>query len=130
MVDKRRVKAPVAKVDLAHHDGQSTVLSWIRDGKVDAVMLAPPCGTSSRAREIPLPKHCRLRKGMQPVPLRSDKWPDGLPHLRGVAKLKVKTANKLYQVFHEGYQALHPDGYPSDLRKPEEVFNVAHRAFF
>ena len=97
MVDKRRVKAPVAKVDLAHHDGQSTVLSWIRDGKVDAVMLAPPCGTSSRAREIPLPKHCRLRKGMQPVPLRSDKWPDGLPHLRGVAKLKVKTANKLYK---------------------------------
>ena len=97
MVDKRRVKGPVAKVDLAHHDGQSTVLSWIQDGKVDAVMLAPPCGTSSRAREIPLPKHCRLRKGMQPVPLRSDKWPDGLPHLRGVEKLKVKTANKLYK---------------------------------
>ena len=92
MVDKRRVKGPVAKVDLAHHDGQSTVLCWIQDGKVDAVMLAPPCGTSSRAREIPLP-----RKGMQPVPLRSDRWPNGLPHLQGVAKLKVITANKLYK---------------------------------
>ena len=65
-------------------------------GKADAVMLAPPCGTASRAREIPIPRRHKLRKGMQPTPLRSEHSPMGIPGLRGVAKLKVMTANRLY----------------------------------
>ena len=96
MIDKRRVKGPVAKVDLSKQDGQATVLQWIQEDKVDAVMLAPPCGTASRAREIPVPKRHQLRKGMQPAPLRSEAEPMGLSSLRGVAKIKVVTANKLY----------------------------------
>ncbi|CAL1128793.1 unnamed protein product [Cladocopium goreaui] len=96
IIDKRRVKGPVAKVDLSKQDGQATVLQWIEEDKVDAVMLAPPCGTASRAREIPLPKRHKLRKGMQPVPLRSEAEPMGLSSLRGVAKIKVLAANKLY----------------------------------
>ena len=44
MVDKRSVKGPVAKVDLPKNAGQQTVLKWIREEKVDGVMLAPPCG--------------------------------------------------------------------------------------
>ena len=71
IVDRRRVKGPVSKVDLSKQDGQDTILSWIKSGRVDSVTLAPPCGTASRAREIPLPKSLRLRKGMQPAPLRS-----------------------------------------------------------
>ena len=97
MVDKRRVKGPVAKVDLDKKDGQRTILNWIRESKVDACMLAPPCGTSSRAREIPLPRSSNLRGGRQPTPLRSNTWPNGLPQLRGVAKIKVQAANRLYQ---------------------------------
>ena len=96
LVDKRRVKGPVAKVDLSKRAGQDTVIKWIQDGRIDGVMLAPPCGTSSRAREIPLPKKLRWRCGMQPAPLRSDDWPNGLPHLKGTSLLKVKAANKLY----------------------------------
>ena len=119
MVDKRRVKGPVAKVDLTQKDGQRTVLSWIRDGKVDAVMLAPPCGTSSRAREIPLPKRYRLRKGMQPVPLRSDRWPDGLPQLRGVAKLKVEAANRLYRFSKEVIDLCLAKGIPFVCENPK-----------
>ena len=119
MVDKRRVKGPVAKVDLAHRDGQKTVLSWIQDKKVDAVMLAPPCGTSRWAREIPLPKHCRLRKGMQPVPLRSDRWPNGLPNLRGVAKLKVITANKLYKFSMQVIKLCVKEGIPVICENPK-----------
>ena len=71
IIDKRRVKGPVSKVDLTKKDGQETIMGWISAGRVDAVMLAPPCGTASRAREIPIPKRHRLRKGMQPAPLRS-----------------------------------------------------------
>ena len=107
MVDKRRVKGPVAKVDLAQKDGQRTVLSWIADGKVDAVMLAPPCGTSSRAREIPLPKRYRLRKGMQPVPA-----------TLGVAKLKVEAANKLYRFSKEVIMLCLKKGIPFICENP------------
>ena len=96
IIDKRRVKGPVSKVDLTKKDGQETIMGWISAGRVDAVMLAPPCGTASRAREIPIPKRHRLRKGMQPAPLRSEQFPMGLPNLRGVAKLKVQAANRLY----------------------------------
>ena len=97
LIDKRRVKGPVAKVDLLTKEGQQTVEQWMTEGKVDCVMLAPPCGTSSRAREIPIPRRMRLRSGMQPQPLRSDHFPNGLPWLKGVAKLKVQSANSLYR---------------------------------
>ena len=107
MVDKRRVKGPVAKVDLAQKDGQRTVLSWIADGKVDAVMLAHPCGTSSRAREIPLPKRYRRRKGMQPVPA-----------TLGVAKLKVEAANKLYRFSKEVIMLCLKKGIPFICENP------------
>ena len=35
IIDKRRVKGPVAKVDLSKQDGQATVLQWIESDKVD-----------------------------------------------------------------------------------------------
>ena len=54
VVDKKRVKGPVAKVDLCKRESQELVFKWLDDRKIDGVMLAPPCGTSSRAREIPI----------------------------------------------------------------------------
>ena len=118
LVDKRRVKGPVAKVDLAQRASQDNILKWIVHGKVDGVMLAPPCGTSSRAREIPLPKHFRLRGGMQPAPMRSDRWPNGLPNLRGVAKLKVQAANKLYAFTRRVIEACIAAGIPFICENP------------
>ena len=55
---------------------------------------APPCGTASRAREIKVPEHLRLRGAPAPVPLRSDRYPQGFPHLAGINKEKVTNANK------------------------------------
>ena len=40
------------------------------------IHLAPPCGTASAARGIPVPN---CPKEMQPEPLRSKDFPDGLP---------------------------------------------------
>ena len=57
------------------------------------VHFAPACGTSSRARERPikgLPKH------KQPAPLRSETWPDGLPHLSHREQQRVTLANLTY----------------------------------
>ena len=118
IIDKRRVKRPVAKVDLSKQDGQATVLQWIEEDKVDAVMLAPPCGTASRAREIPVPKRHKLRKGMQPVPLRSEAEPMGLSSLRGVAKIKVLAANKLYAFARKVMDLCERKGIPFICENP------------
>ena len=62
------------------------------------VHFAPACGTSSRARERPikgLPKH------QQPVPLRSETHPDGLPHLSHRDQQRVHLANLTYDATAE-----------------------------
>ena len=45
-----------------------------------------PCGTASRAREIPI-------EGGGPEPIRSPEFPDGLPNLRHRDKERVRKAN-------------------------------------
>ena len=92
IVDKNRVKGPVSKVDLCKRQNQQLVLQWLDEGKVDSAMLPPPCGTSSRAREIPIidKKGCR-RPATRP--LRSQNWPDGVPSLKGLDAMKVRLAN-------------------------------------
>ena len=92
IVDKNRVKGPVSKVDLCKRQNQQLVLQWLDEGKVDAAMLPPPCGTSSRAREIPIidKKGCRRPTTR---PLRSQNWPDGVPSLKGLDAMKVRLAN-------------------------------------
>ena len=62
------------------------------------VHFAPACGTASRARERPiknLPAH------RQPVPLRSESCPDGLPHLSDRDQRRVTLANLTYKVTAE-----------------------------
>ena len=62
------------------------------------VHFAPACGTSSRARERPIkgmPKH------KQPVPLRSELCPDGLPHLSSRDQHRVHLANLTYDATAE-----------------------------
>ena len=49
-----RMKGPAVKMDLTKPSAQKMILDEIKSGRVSGVMLAPPCGTSSRARNIPL----------------------------------------------------------------------------
>ena len=126
IIDKRRVKGPVSKVDLTQQSGQDTILGWLRDGRVDAVMLAPPCGTASRAREIPIPHGKGLKR--QPMPLRSDKFPMGIPSLKGVARQKAKAANRLCKFARKVIDVC-VGRHPSDLREPTQVLDVADRIF-
>ncbi|CAE7241857.1 unnamed protein product [Symbiodinium sp. CCMP2592] len=80
---------PVLLADLTTREGQSMVMMWLSSPHVVGVFIAPPCGTSSRAREIALP-------GPSPAPLRSLDFPDGLPHLSGLSMVRVNKANQLY----------------------------------
>ena len=58
------------------------------------IHLAPPCGTASAARGIPVPG---CPQEMQPAPLRTKEFPDGLQGLTGLNLLKVEKANALYR---------------------------------
>ena len=55
---------------------------------------APPCGTASRARDVPL-------SGEQhgPPPLRSEEFPMGFPWIKGIWRDKVDSANSIYISF-------------------------------
>eukprot|EP00435_Cladocopium_sp_Y103_P023589 s953_g5.t1 len=96
VIQKNRMKGPAVKMDLTLSSSQQLIEDEIRSGKVAGVMLAPPCGTSSKAGNIPLRnKHGRRVRG--PPPLRSHQYPEGLPGLSGVSRKRVKQANILYE---------------------------------
>ena len=60
------MRAPAVRLDLC--DEEQRRLVWQEIERADAIWLAPPCGTSSRARGIRLPSG-----GPQPKALRSAK---------------------------------------------------------
>ena len=85
-------KAPVIRLDLRLDHAKTLLWQILNRPNLIGVHLAPPCGTASRAREI-------VRKsGPSPPPLRSEKWPDGFPWLRGLNRDRVRSANMLYDL--------------------------------
>ena len=90
---------PVILADLCTPEGVALLWSWLQNEQVLAVFLAPPCGSASRARQIPLKrKHFGhpSRRHHGPRPLRDDANPNGLPDLSDTDKQRVSLANQLY----------------------------------
>ena len=79
---------PVLKLDLLSRSGVSVLWDILQSGQVAYVHLAPPCSTSSAARNTP----------GGPPPLRSAAYPDGLPGLGFRHRCQVSNANKLYSL--------------------------------
>lgn len=97
-VDHKRSKdaGRLLVADLTTPEGQALCWQWVKSPNCVGIFCAPPCGTCSRARGIPV----RLPSGKKipgPKPLRSEEQPDGFKHLTGTDKLRVKSANVLYQ---------------------------------
>ena len=68
------------------HDAARIAMLWVR----------VPTGTTARCRERPVPS--LQKKGIKlPAPFRNKAEPDGLLHLRGVAKRKLETANLVFE---------------------------------
>ena len=85
-------RAPVlAALDLTKDSDLQLLMELLRSERAVACHVAPPCRTSSRAREIP--------EG--PPPLRSCTHPDGVPSLSGLDLVRVTQANLLYKVCAE-----------------------------
>ena len=56
--------------------------------------MAPPCGTASKARN----RWAKIWNGRPPPrPLRSSKYPMGIPGITKWEQLKVDAANKIYE---------------------------------
>ena len=93
-VAKQRVK--VICLDLTRNDHQALVIDWATSGKCLWVHFGVPCGTASRAR------FKRMNKTHHgPPPLRSARWPDGLPGVSGVNLARLRAANRLYRFMSE-----------------------------
>lgn len=113
-VDKKRVKAAVAKLDLLDPSHQQTLFQQLNDGKVACLLAAPPCGTSSAARSI------RIR-GVRhaPRPLRSQRFPYGFPWAKGTDAARVKSANQLYIFTCMAAALAHNAGALAIIENPE-----------
>ena len=82
---------PTVKIDLADWNACLIVVSVIDSGNVEVIWSAVPCGTCSRAREIPLASG---KPG--PPPLRNAAFVRGIPGLSAINQLRVDKANLIY----------------------------------
>ena len=89
-VAHKHLTCPSLKLDLTTDECLTLVENMLAQDRLAYIHMAPPCGTSSRARLI-------RRKGRyNPPPARSDRFPDGLPSLQGSLRARVDAANRLY----------------------------------
>ena len=88
----KNLSAPILRLDLTSESSVQLVARMMEQSTLCYIHFGPPCGTASRARQI-------VKAGQfNPAPARSDRFPDGLLHLKGSLKLRVTTANKLYAI--------------------------------
>ena len=85
----KQVKAPVKRLDLSDEAGQTLLWRILKDPRVFAAHLGPHVG------HLPGPGRSVKSFGLHPLPLRSDKFPDGLANLPPRDQAHVDTANKL-----------------------------------
>ena len=121
-IDKHKckgAKASILTLDLTDENSQLMVLDWIRHPNTLAVFLAPPCGTCSLARFIPIADDENA-----PKPLRTATEPDGILGLEGPDKLRVSQANILHASVAECL------GLCTILHKPCMVENPKNSIFW
>ena len=93
--NEHKVECPVLTLDLVRAEEQQCLLDTLRQLKPQAIHVALPCGTGSRARERPVPAHLVAKGAPQPRPLRNASHPLGMPGLTYHEKQRVESANKL-----------------------------------
>lgn len=79
------------RLDLLDKRQVDIILDLVDKGSITVAWAAIPCGTASKAREIPL---ANGRAG--PRPLRSNEFPQGLPGLSTAEQDRVTKANVIY----------------------------------
>jgi hypothetical protein len=85
-------------INLGTESGHDLVWRILEEhcGEIELVALAPPCGTSSRAREKEIPEQLQKNGVPRPRQLRNAAYPFGMPDLHPAEQAKVTSANVLY----------------------------------
>ena len=91
-VSNKPGKTRILSMDLRKPEHQAMVSEWCCSSQCLWVHFGTPCGTASRARMRRMSK-----RSHGPPPLRSDRFPLGLPNLSGVNLARVRSANILYR---------------------------------
>ena len=109
--NKDKPRAKIIWIDLTTRAGQLEFWALVRAGQIRYVHFAPPCGTASRAREI-------RRRGIDPKPLRSQAYPEGVPDLNAKDAARVDSANILYKFVAEAIPKLDERGIAWSVENP------------
>ena len=94
-------KVSCVNIDLTNKSAISILIAVVNHSNAVYVHCAPPCGTSSRARERPVAKHLIQMGAPNPRPLRSDEFPAGLPGLTPNEQARVDAANSIYRLVED-----------------------------
>ena len=108
----KQTKSPVLRIDMTTSHGMDLVWRILLQNNCVACHMGPPCGTSSRARDI------RRAHGPDPKPLRSETFPNGLPTLKNVDRRRVELANVLYQQCAKIFEFCCREGILATIENP------------
>ena len=106
-------RCKLVQLDLSQPHAWQQLVFLLDNYDVLACHIAPPCGTCSRARGIP------MSDGTPgPQPLRSDDEPLGLKGLSYTDQMRVDGANALYAVLGKFVEELHRRHIPWSVENP------------
>ena len=106
-------RCKLVQLDLSQHHAWRQLIFLLDNFDVLACHIAPPCGTCSRARGIP------MADGSQgPQPLRSEREPMGLKGLSYTDQMRVDGANALYEILGKFVEELALRNIPWSIENP------------
>ena len=106
-------------LDLTSKKGQMFVEESLLHGKVACAAMAPPCGTSSRAREKKLSRRLCALGVPEPKPLLDADYALGYPWLKGLDLRRVQLANKCYEFVAKVFRICVECGFPCFIENPK-----------
>ena len=95
---RHTAKGPFVNVDLTDEVAVESLFEKMSRDNVALVWVAPPSGTFSAIRAVPLPQRVRQEGCPEPRPLRSHEFPLGLSGLSEIDDRKVARGNALARV--------------------------------
>ena len=124
--NRHQPQIPYLRIDLCSEEGQQQIWKLLRCDNIAYVHCAPPCGTFSKARNIPIPEW-QLAKGVPNVrPLRDQQFPEGLPADRitmtATERIKVDKGNQIARLCAEVLEFCLKQGITASVENPSGSF--------
>ena len=110
-------KCRIVQLDLATDHAWEVLMYIVQTCDVAAIHFAPPCGTCSKARGIPLPNG-----DPGPQVLRTSEFPLGVPQMSEMDRIKTDAANELYMRMGKFLEWLTQRGVAWVLENPTNSF--------